>query len=119
MPALEHNEIPHNRLGRAGTGGFAVARRGLGDARQTERKIMKITVNDGAHTERATLAHKPEDPPRREVLKQLRIELAQHIRSFKERDGVIRDESEIYEIGCLLKAYKLLGGKKGRHVATN
>jgi len=54
------------------------------------------------------LAHEPEDPPLREVRKQIRIEIRTLISSYTEADGILRNESAIYEIGCLRKALKLL-----------
>lgn len=68
---------------------------------------MRVTIT-GHRKETAILAHAPEEPPVREVRKQIRIEIETLLRSYKERDGVIRDEDVIYEIGCLLKALKLL-----------
>lgn len=70
-------------------------------------KHILITVR-GHSRITAKLARKPEDPPLREVRKQIRIELETMIRGTCEADGVIRDETVIYEIGCLQKALALL-----------
>lgn len=48
------------------------------------------------------------DVPLREVRKQIRMELGTKIRSVREMDGAIRDETEIYEITCLMRALDLL-----------
>lgn len=64
----------------------------------------KITY-DG---ESCTLAKTDFDVPLREVRKQIRMNIGQAIRSFKELDGVMRDENATYEILCLIKALEYL-----------
>lgn len=58
--------------------------------------------------ESALLPEKPVDVSIREVRKQIRIELATNIRSYREVDGRITNKNALYEIACLLKALELL-----------
>lgn len=70
-------------------------------------KKVKISVTGHRRTT-AWLAHTPEEPPIKEVLKQIRIEIETMLNSHKEADGVIRNEEAIYKIGCLQEALRIL-----------
>lgn len=74
------------------------------------RKSKRLKIKYWRET--GILDHIPEDPPLREVLKTLRMEIGTRIRSYRQIDGVIRDSYEIYDIRCLMKAIRLLQQKK-------
>jgi hypothetical protein len=59
------------------------------------------------------LAHKPKEPSLREVRQQMLVEIEIAADSYREPDGVIRDEQAIGLIGRFQKALKLLSVGKG------
>lgn len=60
------------------------------------------------------LAHPPKNPTIHQVRQAIRDQIRIHAASFREQDGVIRNEWAVQAIGCLQKALKLLP-LPGRH----
>jgi hypothetical protein len=77
-------------------------------------KPPKGSVRVKADCEVAFLSHPPEQLPMRELRNQIEIELGTHLRSHRDLKGIIDSETEIYEIGCLLKIRELLREKRGK-----